>query len=370
MAMMTRDRKGDDEAMAPCPAVYFDGTSSRKRRVHLRTAAGLELVEEGRTVARWPFEAVRRVEGPPKRLRLRCTAALPLARLEIEDAAAIESLIPRFPALDAERAAPGQIRRIVLWSIAAACSIAAVTVYGIPFIADRLAPLIPYAVERRIGEAVDAQVRAIFDGKICDDPEGRAAFAILIDKLKHAGGVDFPVDAEVMGNSTANAVALPGGKVYLIDGLLQKAISADEVAGVLAHEIGHLRHRDGLRRVIQTGGTSFLIGLLLGDVTGGGAVIFVARSILDASHSREQEQQADAFAIEVMHKLGRSPRPLGELLLRITGEQGKNGLTILNSHPLSQDRLAEMKRRDVPITGPEILSPQEWQALRGICRLG
>jgi Zn-dependent protease with chaperone function len=44
-----------------------------------------------------------------------------------------------------------------------------------------------------------------------------------------------------------NAFALPGGKVYLFDGLLAKAENPDEIAGVLAHELGHLKHRDGIR---------------------------------------------------------------------------------------------------------------------------
>ena len=109
----------------------------------------------------------------------------------------------------------------------------------------------------------------------------------------------------------------------MLDGLLQKAASPDEVAGMLAHELGHVHHRHNMRMLIQNGGSSFLIGLLLGDVIGGGAVIFVTRSLLQASHSREAEQQADDFAIAVMHKLGRSPLPMAELLFRITGAEGK-----------------------------------------------
>ena len=75
-----------------------------------------------------------------------------------------------------------------------------------------------------------------------------------------------------------NAIALPGGKIYLFDGLLQKAASPDEIAGIIAHELGHAHHRHNMRTLIYNGGTSFLIGLLLGDITGGSAVIFATRS--------------------------------------------------------------------------------------------
>jgi hypothetical protein len=141
-------------------------------------------------------------------------------------------------------------------------------------------------------------------------------------------------------------------RIYLLDGLLQKASNPDELAGIIAHELGHVQHRDGMRRLIQTGGTSFLFGLLFGDVTGAGAVIFVGRAMLDASYSRDAERGADAFATEVMHKLGRSPAPSGYLLFRITGAQADKSLTILASHPLTEERLAEMVKADRPATGP------------------
>ena len=93
-----------------------------------------------------------------------------------------------------------------------------------------------------------------------------------------------------------------------------------------------------MRLMIQSGGTSFLIGLLFGDITGAGAAIFATRSLLDASYSRDAESQADAFAIATMYKLGRSPKPLGEFLFRITGAQSGRSLGILASHPMTEDR--------------------------------
>jgi predicted Zn-dependent protease len=149
---------------------------------------------------------------------------------------------------------------------------------------------------------------------------------------------------------------------------LQKAQNPDEIAGVIAHELGHVQHRDNLRKIIQTGGTSFLIGLLFGDVLGASTMIFATQSLLDASYSREAERGADDFAIDVMHKLGRSPKPMGELLFRITGAEAGKTITILTSHPLTEDRLALMKKEDRPNTGPDILSANEWRALKGICR--
>jgi Zn-dependent protease with chaperone function len=164
-----------------------------------------------------------------------------------------------------------------------------------------------------------------------------------------------------------NAFALPGGKVYLFNGLLAKAENADEIAGILAHEMGHLKHRDGTRNLIYNGGTSFLIGLLFGDITGSGALIFASRSLVTASYSREAEQNADTFSIGVMHNLGRSTKPMGELMFRVTGKEADKSLSILANHPLTENRMARMSKEDRPPSGPPLLSPEEWAALKQIC---
>ena len=351
-------------------AVYFDGASSRKHQVTLRLGTALEIVEDGAVVATWPLEAIRRADGSTvSRLRLSCTAAAPLARLEIEDTATIAAVTARSSALDVGRGGRRHTARIVFWSAAAVASIVAMMVYGIPLIADRLAPLVPYSVEQRIGTAVDLQVRALFGDKVCEAPEGKAAFAAMVEKIRVAGGIEHPLDAHVLQYKVPNAIALPGGKIYFFDSLLEKAESPDEVAGILAHELGHGYHRHVMRGLIHHGGTSYLAGLLLGDVIGGGAVIFATRQLLQASHSREAEQEADAFATMVMRKLGRSPVPPTQLLFRITGAEGKTlrGFSILSSHPLTEDRLAAAKKNDQPNTGPEILSESEWRALKAIC---
>jgi Zn-dependent protease with chaperone function len=61
---------------------------------------------------------------------------------------------------------------------------------------------------------------------------------------------------------------------------------------------------------------------LFGDITGSGAVIFASRTLVTSSHSREAETAADTFSIEMMQKLGRPPKAMGELMLRVTGKEG------------------------------------------------
>jgi Zn-dependent protease with chaperone function len=351
---------------AATPVIYFDGVTNRRHAVALAFGPTLYISEDGGALAAWHYDDLRAVDAGQGALRLKCSAALPLARLDVADPQAMAEIRARARFLDAEHG-KRQTGRVVFWSLAAIASIIGIVFFGLPLVAERMVPLVPASFERRLGDMVDNQMRAIFGDKLCTDAAGNAAVTKLVETLRQAGHVDSALQIAVIDSRIPNAFALPGGKIYLFNGLLQKAESPDEVAGVLAHEIGHVAHRDQTRLIIQNGGASFLIGLLFGDITGSTAVIFATRTLFEAAYSRGAEENADAFAIETMHALGRSPAPLGELLYRIAGAQDKYTLSILASHPLTEERRALMRHEARTASGPEILSAAEWRALKGIC---
>jgi len=348
-------------------AVYFDGTSSRRRFVTLAFRDRLVFRDSPDEAIEWPYADIRRADSASGILRLTCLTSPALARLEIRDASVAAELVSRCTRLDENLPGRHGVAAIVGWSLAAVVSIVVVVLFGVPLAADRLTPLVPPAFERRMGDVADTQIKTLFGGRICNNGPGQAAFTKLVDLIRDSAGLDSSVESAVLATPIPNAFALPGGKVYLFDGLLAKAQNPDEIAGILAHELGHLKHRDPTRNLIYNGGTSFLIGLLFGDVTGSGALIFTSRSLVTASYSREAEQNADTFAIETMHRLGRSPKAMGELLFRVTGKQVDNRVSILASHPLTEDRLKRMNDEDRPPSGPPLLTPAEWTSLKAIC---
>jgi Zn-dependent protease with chaperone function len=372
----------DDAAGPVRSAIYFDGQSSRRREVVLAFGERLEISGDELSPvspavsspvpppAFWAYADIRRVDGTPGILRVSCLSAPPLARLEIRDASLTAELASRCPRLGENSPDGHSVAKIVGWSLAAVASIVVIVLFALPFAADRLTPLVPVTFERRLGEAADVQMKTVFGGRVCNNPAGQAAFSKLIETLRKSADLDILVQPSVLATPIPNAFALPGGRIYLLNGLLAKANSPDEVAGVLAHELGHLKHRDSLRELIYNGGTSFLIGLLFGDVTGSSAVIFASRALVTASYSREAEQNADTFAIDVMQKLGRSPKAMGELMFRVTGKEGDKSLSILAGHPLTEDRLKRMNELDRPASGEPLLTAAEWSALKSICSQG
>jgi Zn-dependent protease with chaperone function len=358
------------DAIAPRPdrpAIFYDGMSNRRRTVDVRFSERLEISEDGSSPVLWAYADIRRVDSPPGILRVSCLAAPTLARLEIRDSAVAAELVSRCTQLGEHDSDSRGVAKIVGWSLAATISIVAVVLFVIPLAADRLAPLVPPALERRIGDAAETQVRAIFGDRVCNNAAGQLAFSKLVNRLREQADLDTSPQATVLATPVPNAFALPGGRIYLFQGLLARAQNPDEIAGVLAHELGHLSHRDNMRALIYNGGTSFLIGLLFGDVTGSSAAIFASRSLVTASYSRKAEQDADTFSIGVMHRLGRSPKPMGELLFRVTGKQGDDAMSFLAGHPLTEHRLKRMSDEDRPPSGPPLLTAEEWKSLKAIC---
>jgi len=154
------------DGVAARAVFYFDGTSSRRHAVTIGFADRLEIVEDGETLAVWSYADIRRADGPTGTLRATCLTALPLARLEIRDRAIATDLIARCARLEESARGHRGVGAIVGWSLAAAISIVLVVLYGVPLAADRLAPLVPQALERRLGDVADRQIRALFGGKV------------------------------------------------------------------------------------------------------------------------------------------------------------------------------------------------------------
>jgi predicted Zn-dependent protease len=187
-------------------------------------------------------------------------------------------------------------------------------------------------------------------------------------KLEVAAALPIPLDTKVVRRSEPNAIALPGGHIYVFEGLVDRSETADELAGVIAHEIGHVAHRDGTRSILQSAGLSFLFGMLLGDFVGGSAVVIGARAVLQSSYSRDVESAADRYGVELMGRAGGDPRALGAVLSRIAGTTHP-GVEILRDHPDTKARVTVINSL-APATQParSLLDGDKWRALKRICK--
>jgi Zn-dependent protease with chaperone function len=362
-------------------AHYFDGTSSARHNVTLEAAPeGLRIFgADGALIAQWPYSDLRAQSAPDHVMRLRRAGGRELARLEIRDPALIAKIDDYADSLDRTGSTERRLRKYVIgWSLAAAVSLVLVAVFGLPALSDRIAPLIPFSVEQRLGATMDLQVRAMLDpgqsgqtfecGLSDAEKPGRAALDRLIGKLEGAAELPIPLKAATVRKREANAIALPGGHIYVFEGLIRQSRTPDELAGVIAHEIGHVAHRDGTRSLLQAAGLSFLFGMLLGDFTGGGLVVIAARTVVQSAYSRDVESAADLYGVNLMAKANADPRALATILDRIAGTT-EPGSKILLDHPQTKDRVVAINAAATASASKmaPLISAADWAALKRIC---
>jgi Zn-dependent protease with chaperone function len=361
------------------PAVFFDGATTARHDVLVDLApdALSVLDREGRVLAQWPYDELETLSSPDGVLRLARADNPVLARLEIRDSQLAAAIDERSEPVDRSGRIDRRLRmKVILWSIAATASLLLLAVVGVPLIATELTPIIPYAIERKLGAAVDAQARAMLDSRHigaafeCGNSEreriGHAAFDKLMQQLESGASLPLPLQVAVVRRPEPNAITLPGGHIYVFEGLIDKARTPDELAAVVAHEIGHVAHRDGTRSVLEGAGLSLLFGMLLGDFVGGGAVVYAGKTILQTSYSRGVEAAADGYGVDLMSKIGGDPRALGSILTRIAGTTHP-GPKILSDHPETRDRVAAIEAMAVSGARRPLLGESEWASLKRIC---
>jgi len=226
--------------------------------------------------------------------------------------------------------------------------VAAGVYWGLPWLADRSTRFIPLAWEETIGAGVlqTLDATAMSDTTLPDETRTalQATFADLLT-AQPAPHYNFQLHVRHSKALGANAFALPGGIVIITDDLVKLAENQDEVAGVLAHELGHVHHRHGLRGLARASSFSFVLmfvvgdaGSLLNDVAALGTVF------LQLSHSRTFEREADAHAVTLMHKTGRDPLALANMLTRLEGVHSQQdperdaSPSWLSTHPATEER--------------------------------
>lgn len=368
---------GSRVADVSAPALFFDGEAAEPVFVTVRfdDAAG-KLRLEGSDQAAWPYPEIRAIRdqagGDQMILRLRGN---PVTRILLTDVEARRLIATRARDLHKRPPVPN-LGRLWLWAIGAVASVALIILVLIPIMADQLAEYLPPEGEKALGDATFEQVRRAldqtgFDGlPICEGAAGIAALRTLETRLTDGAELATPLTVHVLDSDLVNAFALPGGYVVFFRGLIDEADSAEEVAAVFAHEIGHVAARDPTRIALRSAGSIGVLGLLFGDFAGGAMVLFLAERLIEADYSREAEAAADTFAHQMLLDADLPPEAIATFFERLQDEHGETTGMVrhLMSHPALGDRIAAA--RDAAPEGAQYrpaLSEGDWRALRDIC---
>jgi predicted Zn-dependent protease len=356
---------------------YFDGDSPVPRDATLRVDRGAGVLEITTpdfmpSGLRWPLGEIRLLDdiAGKEGAILRWTGD-PLARLHLSE----RELLRDMPHLK-RRTAPKGRGCLAAWAFAAVAAVAVQIGVLVPLLADRLATFVPPAGERALGEATFEQIRQALAGTglpplpTCEGEDGVAALEQMLVALGVERGGDQAVQVFVLDHEMVNAFALPGGYVVFFRGMIDAAGSPNEIAAVLAHEVGHVENRDPTRHALRSAGSIGILGLLFGDFAGGAAVLFLTEQLISARYSQGAESGADEYAYSVLEDADISPAALGDIFERLRDKYGDAEGVVAHfvSHPTLGSRIAAA--RDAAREGADygdILSDEDWTALQAIC---
>ena len=179
------------------------------------------------------------------------------------------------------------------------------------------------------------------------------ALALASDRPFTYGGYHFAV----LDSEEVNALACPGGIVFITKGMLKRTANEEELAAILAHEIAHVNHKDGLAaikqsrwvEVVATLGSGATQELGVGQLDKlaalfEGSVNDVAKTLIVNGYGRSQELVADRSAMIFMHRLGYDPNGLTDSLAKLARQQETGaGKGLFATHPDMSYRLVEAR---------------------------
>jgi predicted Zn-dependent protease len=213
--------------------------------------------------------------------------------------------------------------------------------------------------ERRLGYQFEYQMRGQVD--FLRDRVVTGYISEMGRELVGAAGPQpFDYHFYVVKDDEINAFAGPAGHIYIHTETILKARNASELAGVIAHEVGHVARRHVAQNYNRQRnakiGTDMLAagaGLLAGGAAGGAAQLgggLAAMTYLN-SFGREAEEEADLFAVGVLPEAGYDPGGLVTFFETLQREGGSEAPAFLSSHPATSDRI-EATRSSILALGP------------------
>jgi Zn-dependent protease with chaperone function len=351
-------------------ARYYDGETAEMHAVSVRTTTAelviFRLADAG-ILARWPIAELAVLgdlqhEALPPIVRRGSDARLLVDDPELRRHLA--SLVPQLSPLATPPPAAG--RRIAAFGIAVA-ALVGVFWSAIDYGPEYAAPLLPYSLQARLGASVFDELTA--DKDECHGKVGLRALNDLANRLARAADYPHEITVHVMEGGPVNAFTLPGGILVFYSDLIDQAKNSSQVAGVMAHEIGHVVHYHPMKGVMRTYGIELLVKLvtggysdLLSTLSTGGNILLALRN------GRAFEREADSTGVKLLEKLGLRADGVSSFFEQMLEKEPKDLAKmagIWSSHPPTNERIAATRRPD---TGQPAFTDAEWRAVRNVCK--
>jgi len=218
-----------------------------------------------------------------------------------------------------------------------------ILIFGAVWVVFAVFPILPHKSVFQISKENETKLGDLLTRNILRTPEfnrvSNDTIAGAMDQvtkrlLSALDSSEYKYKITVFNNDMANAFALPGGNILVSTGLISLTVSAEEMAAVMAHEMGHIEKRHTLSLLLK----NFTLTVLFSD----DALVSEATSmLLSTAFDRKHEEEADRFGLQLLEKACVNPRFMGTVFRHLKEESGAYNpdMEILMSHPDMDSRI-------------------------------
>lgn len=250
---------------------------------------------------------------------------------------------------------PDVLIKRLLFCIAVLCFLSLSSCQITEGLVDWVAAQVPVSWQVKIGKTLKDQVLSQY--RVLDSEDVQTELKKLVKPLVEGQtSNEYPFQFYIVKSSEVNAFALPGGFVVINSQLILDSDSANEVQGVLAHEIGHIAKQHHLRQLVKTAGLYLIVDAIIGDVSGFLAVLVENSSyLLTQKFSRDYESEADDYAWNLLVNAGITPEGMISFFRKLHEKQADSSwssleekLNFLSTHPTTESRIQQLQSKKLP----------------------
>jgi predicted Zn-dependent protease len=233
------------------------------------------------------------------------------------------------------------------------------------FYSDKKTSLISFEQEIALGELVAAHIiSAQYKEPLTSKTIDSMMWAVSKRLQQQIPATAYDYTIVVLDDPQVNAFTIPGGNIYVFKGLISFCDSPEQLAAVLAHEMGHVEKRHTVDRLVREFGLSILFSIM----TGGDSVLLsdVYQTLISTGFSRSQEKEADQFALELLEDANISPKSIASFFRKLNRENlaYNEKIELIMTHPHNNARIKASLAYEVDVDFKEIPLDLNWEKIK------
>ena len=233
------------------------------------------------------------------------------------------------------------------------------------FYSDEKVRLVSYEQEIALGELIDEYIiSSEYKKPLTNKTIDSMMWAVGKRLQEQIPTSEYDYNIIVLDNAQINAFTIPGGNIYVFSGLISFCDSPEQLAAVLAHEMGHVEKRHTVDRLAREFGLSVLFSIM----TGGDTVLLsdLYQTLISSGFSRSQEKEADQFALNLLEDASISPKSIASFFRKLNRENlaYDENIELVMTHPHNNTRIKAYLNHEVDETFKEIPFNLNWEKIK------